>query len=441
LRLDIKRNLNVGLKALRFSGVGGVSGTAGQYGQPFGALLRGALPGTNRNFAREAGNLWDNGLVRSCLKWQSRVIPQAIQTVEREDAEGEWNAVPKHPALSVLKCPYYPTKAMWDGVRLSYAVDGNAYLYKVRNGFGGVIGLLYLPHVQIEPRWPGDGSKFISHYEYRVDGKVQPPLRVEDIVHIRDGMDPLNNRKGLSALGAELRSICTDNEAMTFNYALLKNMGIPGVVISPDIKDTAVLDQNWTEEQEEAVESGWNATMTGDNRGKPYITSLPMKVQFISLNPEQMMTDKVLDISEERVSAALGIPAIIVGFGSGLEQATLNNANAMEGWAWNHNVIPTNTAIDNGLTEGLMSDVPGAREGDRFAHDYSKVNALQEDQTAKSQRLSVSVAGKAWRTVNEVRALDGLPPLAGQDEIPVAPDPNADPNAPDGQSNQQGGSQ
>jgi hypothetical protein len=63
----------------------------------------------------------------------------------------------------------------------------------------------------------------------------------------------------------------------------------------------------------------------------------------------------------------------------------------MEGWAWNHNVIPTNTAIDDGLTESLMLDVPGAREGDRFAHDYSKVNALargsdREEPTAFGQR-------------------------------------------------------
>lgn len=436
MRLDVRRNVATGLRAFRFSGVGGQGSGVGSYagfnGQTLGALVGGTLPGSQVDFKRKAGNLWDSGLIRSCLKWQARVVPQARQVVRRENADGEWENVPKHPALGVLRNPYYSAVNMMDGVRLSYQVDGNAYFYKLRNGFGVPIGLLYVPHVQIEPRWPKDGSEWISHYEYKVDGKVQPPIPPKDIIHVKDGIDPLNPRKGLSALGAVLREVCTDHEALTFNYSILANMGIPGVVISPDVKDSALasgVSEGFTQEQQEAAKTLWARKFTGDQRGEPLVSSMPMKVQFVAFSPEQLGLDHMLDIPEERVTAALGIPAIIVGFGTGLEQATLNNAEAMERWAWTHNVIPTLEAIDQQVTEQLMDEIPGAVEGDEFGRDYSKVRALQEDANAKSDRESKAVGGKAYFTVNEVRALNNLPALAGHDEIPTEPvvDPNADP--------------
>jgi len=88
-----------------------------------------------------------------------------------------------------------------------------------------VTELWYIPHWQVVPAWPADGSEFISHYEYRVNGQVFT-WRREDVIHFRFGFDSRNSRLGQSRLWPVLRETVTDNEAAAMMAALLRNMGM-----------------------------------------------------------------------------------------------------------------------------------------------------------------------------------------------------------------------
>ena len=74
----------------------------------------------------------------------------------------------------------------------------------------------------------------MTHYTYTVDGQ-EIDLAPSKVVHFRFGMDPENERKGRSPLAAALREIFTDDEAANYTASLLRNMGVPGIIVSPDV--------------------------------------------------------------------------------------------------------------------------------------------------------------------------------------------------------------
>ena len=51
-------------------------------------------------------------------------------------------------------------------------------------------------------------------------------------MHFRFGLDPENDRKGRSPLAGVLREVFTDDEAANYTASLLRNMGVPGIIVS-----------------------------------------------------------------------------------------------------------------------------------------------------------------------------------------------------------------
>ena len=77
-----------------------------------------------------------------------------------------------------------------------------------------------------------DPTVFISHYRYTVNG-IEHRIDPRDVVHFRHGIDPHNTRKGMSRLGSCLREILTDDQAGSLTASLMRNLGVPGVIIAP----------------------------------------------------------------------------------------------------------------------------------------------------------------------------------------------------------------
>ncbi|HEU4752141.1 MAG TPA: phage portal protein, partial [Armatimonadota bacterium] len=213
--------------------------SGGDYGwTPLSGGLFRPLPGSQWDYQREAGNLWANSIVLACLKWQSRVFPEAPPLVQRRDGEGKWQPVPEHPFAALLDTPngWYDGVVLWQASLLSFAVKGDCYWYKLRSGAGKLAGYQWLPHFRVRP-YLTDESREQAHpiagYRYYGGRGEVLHLPAADVLHIRDGIDPEDPLCGLSPLGAVLREVCTDNEAATFMAALLRNMGLPGAIISP----------------------------------------------------------------------------------------------------------------------------------------------------------------------------------------------------------------
>jgi len=356
------------------------------------------LPGTNVDYAQKVGDGLQSSVLAGPLNWLMRNFPQAPPVVERLRKE-EWGTVQPHPLTDKLAVPneFYGGRELWMATILDFAF-GNAYWLKIRNRVGEVVQLWWVPSCTMIPRWPRDGKTYIDHYEYRPGGvghvlgfsehmtvtgvggqAVKIP--VKDVVHFRFGLDPRNSRLGLSQLGALVREVYTDDEASNFASAILQNFGIIGVIISPKEKGTASPDDV------KAVKEYVQEKFTGDSRGKAMALGQPTDVQLLQYNLQAFDMSPLRDVSEERVCAALGIPAAVVGFGTGLQTTKVGaTMREMRRMAWTDCLMPMQETIAEQVGRQLLPDLDTAPRR-RVRFDHTRVPALMEDDVEKHNRV------------------------------------------------------
>lgn len=374
-----------------------------------GAGITRMLPGSSYDYRREAGNLWDNSIVLACLKWMGRTFPEALPCIQQKDAKGQWEIVQGHPFPTLLEYanPLYGSSVLWQATLICLAIDGNSYWHKLRSGAGKLVGFQHISFFRIRPFIKSDGTLCYRYFNSR--GAIEE-FPAESIIHFRDGKHPENDLIGLSSLGAVLREVCTDNEAGTFMAAILRKMGIPGAVICPKGGPEVGL----TDEQVKDFKRSWRENFTGENRGDVFVQGIPVDVQNPGFSPEQLVLDKVRDIPEERITSALGIPAVVVGLGTGLEQSN-NRASSEEAdsWAWRNCLIPTQRILAGQLTRDLREVEHLLGPTERFWFDLGDVGSLQQDEDKLHGRARENYQ-KGLMTRNEARSMIGLPPVEGE---------------------------
>lgn len=332
---------------------------------------------------REVGDGSSSDVLTTPVRWIQRAVAEAPMVVL--DLEGKPR--PDHRLQRLLDHPndFYSAEDLLNGTVWDLSIRGDAYWICLRNGNGFPAELWWTPESLMEPKWPNDGSVFISHYDYHVGGQ-SIRLEPEDVIHFRDGVDPQNIRKGLSPVRGLLREIFTDNEAAAFTAALLRNAGVPGIVLSP------TGDNKITREEGEAAESKLETKFTREGRGRPIVMTGPTRLDQFGFNPRELDLSALRDIPEERVTAALGLQAATVGFGTGLQQtkvgATLEETNKQ---SYRGGAIPRQRIIAGGINRELSDAFPGNATSVEF--DLSRVQILQEDENQKVARLERGVRG------------------------------------------------
>lgn len=358
------------------------------------------LPASRYDWQREVGDGWDSSVVSAPLGWLCRTFPESPLMAEQL-RDGSWEMMDSHPAVDLLHRPnpFFSGELLWMATILSLYADGNAYWIKAQDAQLRTIELWWVPTALMEPKWPRDGGEFISHYEYKPDTNAIR-LEVDQVVHFRMGIDPNNIRKGLSPLKAVLREIASDNEASNFAASLLRNMGVPGLIVSPD-GDAVVEDDDLDDAKNALAEH-----FTGDRRGKPFVAGAPTKVQQFGFNPQQMDMRTLRRLPEERVTAAIGVPAIVAGLGAGLDRSTFANMAEAREMAYESTIIPLQRIVLADLNHQLMVDFEPDLNRVRLRFDLSDVRVLQEDENKKIERKLKELSGGAI-TVAEYRRETG----------------------------------
>jgi HK97 family phage portal protein len=264
--------------------------------------------------------------------------------------------------------------------------------------------LWYVPHWLIDPKWPQDKARsevFVSHYEYRPGGEIVK-LPVRDVVHFRFGQDPRNTRLGIGSLKPLLREVFTDEEAANFSAAILRNMGVPGLIVSPGDNSRLTVDQ--AKEYKKLLKEHF----TADARGEPFVGTVKTEVKQFGFDPTQLMLGNLRDITEERVCAMLGIPAAVVGFGAGLQQTKVGaTMRELVGLARVNCINPMAKTFSSILTDQLIPDFQSQARRFRVRFDMSEVSIFQEDETQREERILNRVKGGVLR-VDQAQALLGL---------------------------------
>lgn len=372
----------------------------GQYSGTIG----GFMPRSRLDYGSEVGTGRQSAIIMACVAWAQRTYPEAPLMLEKIVSGEEWEQVATHQFLTLLESPnqYYDGLLISSAMIADWMLDGNAYFIKGRSKAGRVVELWWAPSFMMEPYWDKwDNTQFIRSYRYSPGGMPVDYLP-EDIIHFRNGIDPDNTRKGRSALKSLFREVFTDDEAANMTATLLKNLGVPGVVISPETGGGIGTDDA------EATKAWFKDKFTGDYRGEPLVMSGATKVTPFTFSPQQMDLKALRRIPEERISGVLGIPAIVAGLGAGLDRSTFANFKEAREAAYESMIIPTQRIIGAALKRQLLRDFEDDIKQWRVGYDLSDVRILQEDENALSSRTIAEVQGGILKIADSQRIL-GLP--------------------------------
>lgn len=348
------------------------------------ALDRQLSWGTKINYREKVGDLTDSSLIVAAYRFLSNVLPEPDLKVWEKDASGIETDVKDHdlPKLWNRPNPYYSGSTLKKGLAFSWVLAGQCFLLKFKNTGNTVpLELWYEPHWTIRPVWEVNGKEFISHYQVNRNGQWYD-VDVENVIHIRDGLSPYNQRIGFSVVDSVLREIFADSEAANYYASLLGGAAVPPFLIGID-KDI----QMSQPEMEEYMDYLKRKT-TGPRRGEPLATR-GARVYKLAFNPHELDLRESRYAAEERFCAAMGIPAVVLELGSGQEHSIYNNVDQAMKRAYRSYVTPMLNHIEEELDIHLLRDFDGEDTERYLKHDLSGIQALQEDENAKAERLAM----------------------------------------------------
>lgn len=342
----------------RFGGL--VSARRVQFGQnALTTMQTHYFAGSRVNYKTAIGNPLDNSAVAAVVGWIARNFPDAPLALERNYEDGRVERIiPGRTSpgrllrLMEKPNPFWSGPLMWSATCADLYSQGDAYWVKARNQVGMVVGYWWMPQAIMEPWWDPRSDDFITAYKQTVEGRVYY-WDPEDVIHFRLGIDPLNPRRGLSPMRSIMREVYTDNEASAFTAALLRNLGVPGVIIAPANTVGATI-----RGKASAIKEQFRDSFGGDNRGEPMVLTAPTDVKVLSFNPQQMELRDLRKLPEERISAVLGVAAIVAGLGAGLDRSTFSNFGEARRAAYTESIIPLQRLISADLEVQALADFP-----------------------------------------------------------------------------------
>lgn len=357
----------------------------------------------------EVGDGSNSNLVEACVMWIANAVSQTYPSVQRFGADDDFGEMDRgHLAGRLVRHPTFDARTgrssyswipLMQATLVSFTVTGNAYWRKRRSQIGRPVQLWYQPYGSVTPHRQDYSSYFIDYYEVRGGGATVrvPPA---DMIHFRDGLDPLNPMLGVSKLRTLLREIYTDEQAARWTASLLRNQSVPGMIIAPDQGAAGP-----SEDEAKAIKARLMAEFSGDRRGEPMVLGAPTKIHQYGYSPEQMKLSDLRDPPEERVAATLGVAAGVVGFGAGLQTAKVGaTMGELVDLSWQNGVIPRLRLLGAELTEQLLPDF-GDEEDLEFVFDTSRVPIMAEYQAKISEkherlvRSNIETRGEARRAV------------------------------------------
>jgi HK97 family phage portal protein len=356
-----------------------------------------------------------NSIIASALRWAmlNAVEPpiQLLNTAGKPVAAGPVFDLVTNPVGKLDRefRPHQTEHSIRQGLLACLMLDGNAFLWKHRNG--GRLGAyqflpLYSVSVEADPRVPGR----IRGYRVNNNANLIPP---EDICHIRLGVDPAQPFLGISPLKSCLRQVMADNMIAAYTSAILQKPTPGGVITPPQMAASQVQPETFTPDQCEMLRKSIDAQAGGKRAGSFLIFPRAVQFQKMDFSPKDLDIQIMAKIGEERITSAIGIPAMVLGIGAGLDRSTYANYEEARKAATEDFLVPMWELIETAITEQIVSEVG---TGLSLHYDTSKVRALAEntDKLAqRAQRLFLS------NLIDRARALEMIGEEFGPPDIGV----------------------
>lgn len=298
-----------------------------------------------------------------------------------------------HPLLTLLRQvnPAHNSFDLWELTALYLETLGSAYwLLDIDPLLQIPREIWVLPSQAVTPRRAVGSPRLVDHYEVR--GETVRRFSPDRVVHFRfpDPRDPYG--AGLSPLRA-----CYEQASAASDYAEMKRQvyeqgGLPGVLLTPD--------EPLSGEERDRLEKRWRDRMSRGAHGRAIVAEGAMKATLLSQSMGDLAALADLKATKEDIANAFHVPTPML---SG--DTNLANMQAADHLHKTLAILPRLRRRDEKLNE-------------QFVPWYDPTGRLflaTPDPTPANQQFLLqqeqSDLRHGVRTVNEVRAARGLPPL------------------------------
>jgi HK97 family phage portal protein len=270
-------------------------------------------------------------------------------------------------------------------IMASMLLAGTAYVMTPRIG-GQVTGLIPLDPakvnpVQDRPTWNVLGEELDETELMVVRGMMLPGTT--------EGCSPITYAKETLALGLA---------AQKFGAAFFGNGAWPGVV--------AEVPGTLSEDGQKAMKAQWDEIRRGPERAhKIAVLAEGARPNKLTINPNDSQFIETRKFEVADVARLFGIPPEMIGSESGNSQ-TYANVSERDLSLLKYSLAPWVVRIEQALTRLHLSE--GA-DPDTFAK-FNVSALLRADIKTRYEAYEIALASN-WLTVDEVRALEDLPPL------------------------------
>jgi HK97 family phage portal protein len=326
-------------------------------------------------------------------------------------------------AADLLRTPHPDLTSfeVWEIVVAHMALWGNAYLHKLRDGAGVVRELWPIHPSQVTPGRASDMTKV-----YKVTtNQDETAFSDLQILHIPGfGYDGI---AGVSPVRLARQGIGLAIAAEEFGARLFGSGALAGGVLTTD--------QRLTQEQADALKTRFKAKVSGlQNAHEVAVLGSGAKFQAMTIPPDDAQFLESRSFQIEEVARIFGVPPHLLmsmekstSWGTGIEQQTLGFVKfTLQPWL---------TRIEQRVSKVLQPNNVQAH--------FSLEGLLRGDSAQKSAFYE-SMWNLGALSTNEIRAREGLPPVADGDVryrpmnfAPLGAEPEPDPADPNEPSEQE----
>lgn len=337
--------------------------------------------------------------VWACVNLLAGTIASLPLMIYRTGADGSRRLARDHPLYGLLHdSPNADQTSIdcWEYACVSLELWGNAYAEIEMIG-SRVVALTPIRPDIMSVRRLASG---LLEYRWTENGRSRVALQ-HQILHIRGfGGSPLG---GLSTIAYGRN---------TFGLAAAIDRAA-GNTFGNGLRPSGVLtfDKFLTAEQRDVVETKLVDKFVGAaNAGKPMVLEGGTKWEQLTINPEDAQMLESRSFSVEDVCRFFGVPPFMVGhteksssWGTGLEQQTLG----FQKFTLRRRL----KRIEQALMKQLLTPADRAAG---VVIEFNLEGLLRGDSQARASFYG-SGLNNGWMTINEVRALENLPPVEGGD--------------------------
>jgi HK97 family phage portal protein len=365
-----------------------------------------------------------NPFLYSALRKKADAIASVPFYVERFE-NGQWVRVLNHEAENLIENanPFMSGFELKKQLVYHKELAGSAFMQIVSvDGRPVFLQPLFPQWMRVVP----SESNFLEGFEYTIGQDIKK-LAPREVLWTKHA-DPSDPFKGLSPLAAISGEVQTDLEARRWNKISLANRGA---------SDVAFIMRNVvTEEDYEFARMMIEDRMSGpDNARRPWVLGGDSDVRPLSYTAVEMDYINTRKFNREVISAALGVPAPLIG---DADNSTYNNLDTLKRDFWNDTITNWLEELRQDLTRQILIPYYGDNRRTRapalrYMYDLSGVEALRPDLKIKAETAKIfRDAGLTLVQVNELLELGFQPKDLKEPEPVAAPAPQAEPEPDEG---------